>query len=164
MNTTKAIIGLLVAAVVVVAILMYVPFEAPTPSDTGTGANTSGTSGDLTADEERVLMPPGESASAEEQEAYAALLWGLAKETTNVSIGASCKATPVVVNVPEGATLSVRNTDAIAHTLVFDAEHSLAVAPGETEEIDLSFWSAGRLHPYLCDGGSNSVGIVIVSE
>jgi plastocyanin len=149
----KVILPIFVVVALVLSYFLYqkvqygaTPYAEPqdTPADT---TNTDARS----SDEQTVLKLPSGDASPEARAAHFTAVQKIAVDTTELSIGANCKVSPVVLKTKMGTKLSFKNTDTAEHTIVFSATLSFPVPANQSITVPATFGKVAGLYGYNCD-------------
>ncbi len=116
------------------------------------------------ADRKAVLAAPGPDAAAD----YQSLVERMAQPSPALAIGPNCTMTPLVLKLPQDASLTITNTDTVPHTVAFEDGGLFYLAPDYEKEIILAsaLSKAAGIHRYRCDDISKTenVGVVYIVE
>ncbi len=153
-----AIWTLSVCAIVLIAFIFARRFGLPTLLVLQeSSAPTSGA--------ETVLTHPSANASQEEKNVYFDLVRNHAQTADALVLKSGCTPVPLVISLQLKKTFVIKNSDTVNHTIVFNKDHIYAVAAGTYKEVTADFGSIGAgIYQYGCDGSSEAVGIVLVSQ
>ena len=105
--------------------------------------------------------PPDASRAALQQ--YRANIEYYAQEANNVSL-TDCLANPAVIKVVSGSTISLKNNDSTAHTILVNPENTFEVGPGQSVGITADFGSGLGIYSYTCDNIGRPVGVFLVRD
>lgn len=115
-------------------------------------------------EEVAVLNAPGPDATEEERRSHFLLVQKAAKASPYLDITKCSIAQPVVFEVKDGATFTVKNEDTIEHGIVIDAEHTYRIPAGETKDIVADFGKGPGVYGFGCDSVPHAVGFFLISE
>lgn len=110
----------------------------------------------LTPQEQAVFSFPGENASSDQRAQHSELVRSLAKEGSEVQLNANCVASPFVLQVKKGDTLTFKNNDSVDHSVRHGA-WELLVPAKSTKTARVDFVPGVGDAGYGCDGGAGGV-------
>ncbi len=157
---------LIIGLLVIVGIYLLVEKEVSN-TQTPVNENTSEESfnfSPLTGDERAALNAPKSAASEQAIFAHAEAVHKIAVATDSVVVGAECRTSPAAVKIAKGKSLNFKNYDSIAHTIIFDATHSVVVPANGNASLTLSFGEPLHIYGYGCELSENPVGMVLIAE
>jgi hypothetical protein len=109
-----------------------------------------------------VLNAPPQNASADQVQAYVALILSKAKETSVVGLK-GCKPDPIVAKVPKNGMITIENRDSNDHTIIFGPEKTYVIPKNASTEITVPFPQGIQIIGYGCDGLPKGVGRFVSS-
>lgn len=118
----------------------------------------------LTAEEKILFYNPGEGASEEAFDKFFNQVNESAVEGNKVVIK-DCVASPLVLKIKEGSTLTVDNQGTVDINFGFDNERTLVKA-GTSEKIVAKYKNGHGIYGYLCDNSSlnRSMGLLLITQ
>ena len=112
-----------------------------------------------------LLAHPPASSPRQEHQAYYDRLLGIAQEGEVIDINKCIAATPSVLRVGIGETVTFRNEDGVSHSIAYNPEYVFTIPAGGTLEIPADFGTgSGGLYGYGCDNSKNIIGVLILSS
>ena len=117
----------------------------------------------LTADQEReFLRPLPADAPNEDKNRFSAQIASLAQDGTQLSLGAQCRPSPLVLRTKLGSELVVTNRDDTSHTLLI-ADREFTVDKVIIIPINTDLFRGDMLYRYSCDK-RGFVGYLIIKQ
>jgi len=114
-------------------------------------------------EERAALAHPANDAPAEEKQRHLELVQKVAKEARYLDITKCTIATPVVLKVKYEEEISVKNSDNIPHTIVFDAKNTISIPANSTTNISPGFEHGPGTYGYGCDQTLHAAGLFLVT-
>ncbi len=107
---------------------------------------------------EEILAWPGEDATDEEKQCHWELVKAAAVNVNLLDIS-GCTPDPLVIEVAQGESITIKNSDTTDHTLQFGRDSSITIPAGGTRDVVVSdFAGLGEeglrrgFYTYGCDG------------
>lgn len=151
----------IILLVVAVGLGVMIFNQSPRPASTQTGGNEtqqpSDKSSEQSAMEAELLDFTNDSPQRAEKISNAAQ----DAEFLDVS---GCKPKPLVLKVADKGTFTAKNQDSAAHTINFDEAHTYTIPASGSLEITGDFGKGPGNYGYLCDAGTNIVGILLLVQ
>lgn len=116
---------------------------------------------ELSEDEKTLLKTPQKDASEEKKSAHFAVVQRLAKRTEFLDLSA-CYGDPLAFRAHEGTKFSVKNNDAVSHTLQISPEHIYTIPAKGAREITAQFGFGPGVYGYGCDDSPEARGILFI--
>ena len=111
-------------------------------------------------DERAVLNAPSPDAPEEERQAHFELAKSVAQDAEYLDI-TGCVGSPLVLKVKGNEPISVRNDDAVEHSIGFN-NALYPISAGGTTEVAFDFHSGPGLYGYGCDTSQGAAGMFLV--
>ena len=154
----------IILLLVVIAVgLGFAVYRKNHPSKNQTSQTTQATSQSQT-EEQKLLIIPGPNASKEEVDAHNQLAAKLAQVGTEIEVG-NCQSKPIVLQIQNGANLTLKNTSSLDDNLTFDTKTKVNVVANKSLVLKVAFEHGPGLYGYRCKNGSfeGISGFVLVS-
>jgi|GEM_PF-3562807 len=152
------------AAILAVLILLqkYGKLHLPKLSTSSNATSTTSVDRRAMTTQQSILTPPVQGTPQSEQEAYFNLIQNNAKSTESLSLSKNCTPTPLVSKLKLNKVFTIKNTDSVDHTIIFNTEHMFTIAAGGSKQINANFGHNDGIYGYGCDSSSGAVGMVLV--
>ena len=116
----------------------------------------------FTAEQRKLLVSPGSSATPAEQNAYMEMVKKSAQPASNITLGLNCVSNPVVIKIGTGTPLVMQNSDSKEHAVSFgDKVHDLIIPAGASKTVDPAVFKGVGIYGYGCDSFGPDGMIVI---
>lgn len=118
---------------------------------------------DLSADEKALLRTPQKGATEAEKAAHFAVVNRLARTAEFLDLSA-CFGNPLSFRVVEGATFTVKNNAAVAHTLQISPKYIYTIPAKGERKLVAKFGFGPGVYGYGCDDSPDARGILLVTK
>lgn len=152
--------------IVVAVMLGYMIFQQSRPKSTDRIEKAGAAQAlfqDLADKERAVLNVPSQDSTQEEKQQHFELVLRIAKEADYLDIS-QCIPSPVVFKVKNDERFTVKNPDAVEHTIGLDPDHIFSVPAQSTKTIVADFGHGAGLYGYGCDASTKAVGLFLVAQ
>ena len=153
---------ILIGIAIVLGYLIFQQQRPDSPKETGSQVSTREYPSYTSSDD--ILIFPDKDAPSDVRRLHSELAQSIAQEGSVLEIGGDCVANPVVLQIQQGATLKVQNTDTIQHELVVSQEYIYLIEAGQSEDLIVDFGKGPGLYGYGCDQNNISVGVFLITE
>ena len=113
-------------------------------------------------DQDLLRKVPDQRAPEEVKRAYYDLVSRLAKPASVLDVS-GCAATPLALKVAEGSTITIRNVNAVAHTINI-GQQKVPVPANGTTLLTAAFDTGPGIYGYGCDTGLAIIGVFFVTS
>ncbi|MCE9549083.1 hypothetical protein K8Q98_01655 [Candidatus Nomurabacteria bacterium] len=118
----------------------------------------------FSADEQKLLVPPGPNATKEEVDEHSKLAAKLSVVGSEIEVK-DCKVTPLVLQASITSPVVFKNTGSKKISISFDENNVLEIGVGKSISANKAFIHGRGLYGYLCkvDDFTGLVGYIIVT-
>lgn len=112
---------------------------------------------------EKILMLPQSTASAQEKKDYIAFVSKYASAQNTVDLK-DCAPKPLVVWVKSGSEITLKNADSDTREISVNDQHSVSVPANSSAKIKADFGQGPGVYAYSCDDSDGPVGLFLVAS
>jgi hypothetical protein len=107
------------------------------------------------------LHTPGPNATKEEQDAFTKYVTDNAQAVSQFEI-ASCKPVPAILKVKDKGSITVKNSDSVDHTIIFNTDHQYTIPKNGQTVINIDFANGESIFGFGCETANGAVGALLI--